>query len=373
MKHTPLLLLAFSLLLGTGCADTTEFTELPPPVRMEPLADVEIRLPLVPVTLPPLVTGLERCFHDGGAFLQVGEIDNDDTTEHGEVTTLAVNENLQVAVGSVDGVVKLWTLDGFVTELNTASFAYGIETSVGVPTDLAFLPGRDGAGMAVVAGDERGLVTSLDVEFSFPNIVGGTEPDTAISAVAVEAIRGLVAHADVSSFGRVTLRDPATGESFGPLETAVEDVRDLAFLEGALVVAGAGEHALEVRSGATGETVGAFVSGEGFAAREIAVAGDVLAAVDDGRVRFFHGADLTAGVAIETPAHRSHSIALGQGGRVAFTLGDEGSLRAWSTENGAELGAVALPDGVSVRTDPAGEIVFTAALDGSVRAFVCER
>lgn len=354
-------LVVSTALLALGCATSHEIVE--PPV---------VEIVTVPATAtfatPP--TTLESCLESGGALTEVASIDNDDVREHGALLTFAVADDRRLAVSSEDGTIKVWTLDGFLNELDPGAFLYGVEVDRPQVADLTFHDGQ------IVAGDVQGLVSMWSTD-GFPEIVGGTDPDVAIVAVAVDSSGGRVAHADERASGNVMVRALADTSTFGPLEITLENVRDLAFLpDGRLLIAGGGSEAgLELRGSEDPTRVEArFAPGlaSGFidelavseGAETLAyVAADAVGVLDDSLNERWR----SEGVGLATT-----SVAISRTGRALFTVGDDGALRVWSGADGATLDTVAIPEPVTVRVDLTGELVVVGSRDGVLRAFQCQ-
>ncbi len=351
-----------TLTLGIGCAapPADAPTDPPPAIELAPLqarAELDLTIPVEPIPTPSQLT---RCLDDGGRLLEVDAIDNDDTAEHGEVVAFDVSDGGRLAVATVDGNIKLWTLAGLEEVLEPGIFAYGVEFGAPVSTDLAFVDER------VVTADAGGLVSMETVWGGF-DVLGGTTPDTPMTAVAVDPAGTLVAHADAGG-GNVLLRDLETRDVRGPLASAIRDVTDLAFLEdGSLLIAGSGDSPRLERWGA-GDGAEAFWDGAD-AIREIAGAAGVVAAAGGEAIQVFDSA-LERRVRIDAIAHGARSVSLTSDGGVVFTVGDEGALRAWSARDGGLLSGFAIEAPVSVRTWE--DLVFVASRDGMLRAFACE-
>jgi len=358
------LLTALPILVALGCGDPHE----PLPLDQEPPTISVVTTPSEAV-FPPLMTSLEGCLIGGGELVEVASVDNNDTREHGGVWTFGIAPDRRIAVASEDGTIKLWTLDGFVEELDPGAFLYGVEVEGSQVTDIAF------RGDYIIAGDVRGVVSAW--RGTSPNIIGGTDPDTSITAVAVDDARGWVAHADQQLGGNVMVRGMDDATNFGPLETDIGTVNDLAFVDGALLVVGRGEHpGMELRDREDPNLVLArFATDRSFnALTEVAVS---------------EGAETIAFVSLETvgvvndslelrwitEAGHSHvpvSVDVAGTGRAIFTAGAEGVLRAWSGVDGTELAAVPVNEPVGVRVDAAGDLVIVGSRDGMLHAFSCE-
>src|SRR5690348_13288986 len=57
-------------------------------------------------------SALDACFARGGHLREVSTIDNVVLTAHGAIHAIDVSSDAQIAVGSEDGSIKLWSVDG---------------------------------------------------------------------------------------------------------------------------------------------------------------------------------------------------------------------------------------------------------------------
>src|SRR5690606_2104978 len=109
--------------------------------------------------------------------------------------------------------------------------------------------------------------------------------------------------------------------------------------------------------------------------RDIALTPDgahVVAAAD-GFIFLLDAADLAAGpiATAELEGVSSRSIAVTPGGAFIATIGDDSTLRLWSTQTLAPAGATASADPAAVAIDASGQRVITASRDSRLRAFGC--
>lgn len=348
--------------LATACATVHDPA---PPIEAPP--EVTVVTTARPEDFPPAMTGLESCLLGGGALVEVASVDNDDTRDHGALWTFAVASDRRIAVAAEDGSIKLWTLDGFLSELDPGAFLYGVEVEGAQVADLAFLDDT------VVAGDVRGVVSAW--RDGFPQVVGGTDPDIGIVAVAVDPERRWVAHADVTAGGNVMIRGVDDARTHGPLATDLVEVADLAFVGGQLLLAGRGEHpGLELRAADDPSAVVARLetdrSFSGITEVAASAGGETIAFVTL-EVVGVAGPDLALRWITEGGhPHTPLAVDVAETGRVIFTVGAEGRLQAWSFD-GAVLGMADVPDPVSVRVDHAGGLAIVGSRDGVLRAFAC--
>jgi WD40 repeat protein len=352
-----------------GCAAAHEPSPIEP-TPTEPTPTEPTPTPVEPVTPvePPPPTSFETCLSEGGQLAEVAAINNNDTAAHGDLLTLAVAPDGTLAVAAADGVLKLWTFQGgFVGALTPGQFLYGVQTSAAAAWDLQIVGGR------VIEGDVSGLVSrwSLDIDTTFPEVIGGTDPDIAITAVALDDARQKLAHADVREGGHVMVRALEGSEVVGPL-ASFTSVRDLAFLsDGALLIAGGAPSApaIERRAAADFTLVDATFTPSGpDALEEIAVANGTVAVVGDGVVAVL---DELLAPRWSNETSGSVSVALSPTGRFVFVAAADGSLRVFDAADGRPLGTIDVIDPVVVRMQPGGDVVIVGARDGAIRAFGC--
>ena len=354
--------LSFVLLLGctNAHAPAPDITE---PIPVEVITAVE-----ADTLFPPEMSSLETCLLAGGALTEVASVNNNDTTEHGSIRTFVIAPDRRIAVASEDGSIKLWTLDGFIETFDPGAFLYGAEVEGSQVADLAFL------GDSVVAGDVRGVVSAW--QSSSPNIIGGTDPDVGITAVAVDEARRWVAHADEQVGGNVMVRAVDEPTTFGPLETTMRQVNDLAFVRGQLLLAGYGElPSLELRAADDPtRVIAAFETDRSFGAlteAAVSAAGQTIAFVSIETLGVVNDALELRWITDGVSAHVPLSVDVTDAGRAVFTVGAEGSLRAWAGLDGAALAMVPVVDPVAVRVDSTGDLVVVGSRDGLLHAFSC--
>gem|GEM_PF-5748945 len=348
--------LAAVLALG-GCARSVE-----PSVEVPP-----------DVVVPGASSLLESCLLGGGELTLRHEVNNNDTSPHGDVVSFTVSGD-RLAVGSADGTIKLWTLDGFVATVASGALTYGPELATTEPRDLTFFDEE------IVSGDARGLVTAFQTTGEM-RVLGGTAPETAIVAIAIAPAtltRGgfptlqsaRLAHADTQAGGNVIVRELDGDVVVGPLATALDSVTDLQFADdGTLLVAGtnASSGGLQRYDVSGARTATAPDAG---AVRAIDTVGALVAAVTDDTLSLYDDA-LSLRGRILAEEHAPLGVALSAHGRIAFTIGADQSLLAWDTETGAVLARIEVPAAVRIDTSPDADTAFVAARDGWLRAYGC--
>lgn len=336
---------------------------------------VEPSVEVPPDVVPGTSSLLESCLLGGGEFTLRHEVNNNDTSPHGDVVSFTVSGE-RLAVGSADGTIKLWTLDGFVATLASGALTYGPELATTEPRDLTFL------GEEIVSGDARGLVTAFQTSGEL-RVLGGTTPDYSIVAVAIGPAVGTgsvrLAHADTSVGGNVLIREVDGDAVVGPLATGLELITDLHFLtDGTLLAAGEGGPSGSLaRYDATGARIAA--SDDTDAIGEFDAAGGVVAAITPSSLDLYDE-DLVRRARIVDGVTSPRSVALSTRGRVAFAIVDYGSsverwdsvtLVAFDTATGAVLAGIDAPAALRIDTTPEADVAFVAARDGWVRAYGC--
>lgn len=362
-----LALLGSAPLMGCSLGVERAPAESPPPAS----PPVEAR-PDVDARPAPVLSLLSSCLERRGAWVEVDRVFNNDTTDHGTLIELAVSPDQRLAAAGADGTVKIWTLEGLVGTVMAAELAYGPELPIAPAADLAFHDGR------VVVADTRGLVTSWTVEGEM-DVLGGTDPDVSMVAVAFDEPRGRLAQADARAHGGVLVRQLGSAAAVvGPLATTLESVSDLVFLaDGRLVLAGrdADGAALEVRDAADPtRTLASLRAGaDGRRVVELAAAADtVVALLDEALLVLGPTLELRHRVTLGDGAY-ARSVTLTEDGRHALVADEAGILRTVETTSG-QLGTpfdTGEPDAVAVRLTPPGELAFVAHRGGNIRALAC--
>lgn len=327
----------------------------------------------IPGTELPSPTPLEACLLEGGSLVEVDAVDNNDSADHGPLATLAVSDHGRIAAAGLDGTIKFWTLDdGLLGTVTAAALTYGPEVTGAQSSDLVF------DGDRVVAGDVRGLVTSWTLDGAM-QILGGTEPDVAITAVDVAA-DGRLAHADSKEGGNVMVRVTDSGDTWGPLDTALFAVNDLRFLpDGRLLLAGSrgGVHtAFELRA-ADDPTriVDAYLPEDGSPVREVAASADggTLAGAGNGFLAVFDG-DLSSPRVQSFDGLSEPSVDVTPSGLVVLTAEADGAIRAFTRDGEdalQELAPATVAAPVVLRVDAAGELVFVGSADAMIHVLAC--
>ena len=369
--------LATLVALGACARSVEPSVDAPPDLVSMPDGGVDAAVVTPPaVVVPGASSLLESCLLGGGELTLRHEVNNNDTSPHGDVVSFAVSGE-RLAAGSADGTIKLWTLDGFVATLASGILTYGPELATTEPRDLTFL------GEEIVSGDARGLVTAFQTSGEM-RVLGGTMPDTAIVAIAIapatltsgstggaDVLHGArLAHADTQVGGNVIVRELDGDLVVGPLATALDSVTDLQFADdGTLLVAGtnASGGGLQ-RYDVSGARIA--TAPDAGAVRAIDTAGALVAAVTEDTLSLYDDA-LSLRGRIRAEEHAPLGVALSARGRIAFTIGADESLLAWDTETGIVLARIEVPAAVHIDTSPDADTAFVAAHDGWLRAYGC--
>jgi len=319
--------------------------------------------PIDPPIDPPVeLSPIERCLTSGGTLQELWATSN----QHGPVTSIAV-EGSTVVLGSADGSVKQWSVDG-----SEPSYGRPFQDDVGVVATAVAFTG-DGS---LVAGDASGKVTAWDLGGVSPVLAMGVG-DRSLVSVAGNASHFAVARGETSF--ELTLIDRMTGAASAPLRTLLWGSTVVAFAPGGLLYTAGhnyGVPSIERRE----LTAPDDVVSEWFDPH-LPIGGNVLAlAVDRAVTTLVAGgsgwvAEFDPRVLTE-PRHfvaTADHVAVGTVllGRDLFaTAGQEGTLRIWS--NTAEpLAMIEVPEPVGVGIDGAGTTLFTSGPDGELHAFGC--
>jgi len=320
-----------------------------------------------------VASALEDCLDEGGHLVTVDTVNNNDVEDHGAISAFAVSPDRTIAAAGTDGTIKFWTLDALVGTVRSAELLYGAEIDAAEASDMQFI------GDHVAAGDLQGLVAEWGAD-GFMRVLGGTDPDTPIVAVAIDAARRFLAHADNRAGGHVMVRAMDGTSVTGPLDTSFALVTDLAFLpSGALLVAGrsaAGAPLVELRAASDFARVETHFERTGAVGTfsEIAASADGsrIAAASGDEIALLDGA-LGSPVVADVAGHGALSVSIGATGRYVLSAGTDGTLRALAAGDGHEAARADVIDPISVRIDPRGELVFVATRGALIHAFACER
>lgn len=313
-----------------------------------------------PIDPPTELSPIERCLTGGGQLQELWATSN----LHGPVTSIAV-EGTTIVLGSADGSVKQWSVDG-------SEPFYGApfldDTGVGVGS-VAFT--GDGS---VVGADANGRVTEWElanVSMKRMTPVG----DAQLVAVASNADFVAVARGELDP--NVTVITRATGAVSEPLPTTLWGAQAVAFAPGGLLFTAGhnyGVPSVERRLTSTpAEAVDVWFDRSKL--------GHILSmAVDPAVTKLVTGGD--GFIAILAPDQLAEPLQYTQVvdhvavgtvllGRDLFaTAGREGALKIWS-KNADLVQSLGIPEPVGIGIDGAGTTLFTSGPDGELHAFGC--
>ena len=330
----------------------------------------------VPIDPP---TALARCAAPAGTIEAAWEVDNvrDPLISQAQFGTT-------ILLGSGDGAVKSWLLDGQGTPSDPA---YGTPfAEEGFPvTALAAAPA--GGMPAFVGLDSYGQARLWSTNgFEIQPALSMTSTPGAY--VATDDQLRWIAGGTADHGGALMIAELATGAIAGPLETPMWNITDAEFGRGGrLVTVGHmyGCPAIEVRDASTPAAVVGYWDGclnggmlSGWL-RAVAVSPDATQAiaVGDGLIMRFDLADVAAGpVDLEQTYTQLDRVEWSAADAVAITLGPDpatggSTLTVWSTADLAVARRTSVPGAIGLTVDPAAGLLVTARADGMVRADRC--
>lgn len=327
-------------------------------------------------------SALDDCLGEGGTLGEISDIDNNVVVAHGDIRSLALSSGGQIAVGSTDGAIKLWSILDPDDPLTTSN-GVGYDAAFGEGTPVFEALGYAPDGAWIVGGNEVGEVSAWSAT-SGENL-GSVQPsELPITSVAVDPSGERVAFSDTSFAGGVRVWNRSSGELSEPLQTELWAVNAVAFVPstGALVLAGDwyGVPMVELRDAANPTlVVGSWMTEISEFTGTIL---DVAITADESRVVFaglsFVGDVELASIGTEEASgrmeigdHLASSLALTPAESYAITAGADGAVRVWdasSLATGVELPIAGL---VGVRTDANTGQIVTAHADGHIRLIGC--
>lgn len=309
---------------------------------------------------PTEPSAIERCLAEGGSLRQLWATSN----QHGPVTSIAVGGST-IVLGSADGSVKQWDVDG-------SSPSYGTpfvdDTGIGVDA-VAFSSDGHVLGVDRSGRFNEWRLSDARAMRTIPIADGPLE------AVAVSE------HAEQAAVARgaeIQTIDRDNGAVSAPLPTTLWGVTSIVYGHGGVMFTAGhsyGVRMIERRAVAEPEDVIERWSDRVIATVQ-AVAIDPyvtrMAAVGTDFVAVLEPKALESGETIvrEVAGHQAVDVAL-LGLHVFATAGQEGTLRLWSATTAEPLAMLEIPEPVGLGVDDRGETVFTAGPDGMLRAFGC--
>ena len=325
---------------------------------------------------------LDDCLDLGGDLEEVSVIDNNVVIAHGEIRSFALSSAGQIAVGSTDGAIKLWSiLDP--NDPTTTGNGVGYDASFGEGTPVFGALAYTADGSWIAGGSEVGEVSVWSTTTG-DNLGAITVGELAITSVAPSPTGDRVAFADASFAGNVRVWNRASGEVSDALVTELWAVNALAWVPstGALVLAGDwyGVPMVELRDAADPTVViGSWLNDIEPVTGTIL---DIALTADESRVVFagngFVGDVDLASLADPEPSgrllpneHLASSVALTPGETYAVSAGDDGMVRVFDRDTLADRVELAVDGLVAVHIDTATDQIVTAHMDGHIRLIRC--
>jgi hypothetical protein len=269
-------------------------------------------------------------------------------------------------LGSQDGSVKQWTVDGDEP-------SYGLPfTRAGAPVAAMALSAEH-----ILAATQQGDVAEwklADASAARTTTIADSELSAlAVSGDATRAVTG-------TTTGQSVMIDRATGATT-PLESTLWGVSSIGFAGGNhLFTAGHwyGAPQIERRAADAPIAVVDEWSDRQRQANVRAIATDVdatlLVAAGDGFVATFAPDQLAAGpLAItELADHAAVGAVVLPGGALFVTAGSEGTLRVWNGKTAALVATLPIAAPIGVAADTEGTRLYTSGPDGRLHAYGCK-
>lgn len=310
---------------------------------------------------PSALSTLERCALDGKPLHEVFSVGN----QHGPVSSIV--GGALIVLGSDDGSVKQWTVDG--DEPN-----YGKPfTTAGAPVKaLAFSSDQH-----ILAANTNGEIAEwklVDATAARTNTIADIMP-TAI-AVSDDAARVMVG----TLTGQTFAVDRATGATT-QLQSTLWGVDAVAFGKtNRLLTAGHfySTPMIERRAADAPTTVVDSWNDKERTGHVRALAFDgeatTIAAAGDHFIAVFASDQLAAGpVAIrEAGEHMAVGATMLPGGALFATAGAEGTVKLWKTASAELVTTLQIPTPIGIASDSAGTRLYTSGPDGRLHAFGCD-
>jgi WD40 repeat protein len=308
---------------------------------------------------PKTLSALERCVVDGGSLKELWSVGN----QHGPVTSIVASS--LVVLGSQDGSVKQWSVDGD-------------EPGYGKPFTTA---GATVAAMAmstehILAVTMNGVVAEwklADASAARTNTIADIVPSAL--ALTDDATRALVGTASGETF----VVERATGATT-QLQSTLWGVHAINVNAANVYTSGHnyGTPQIERRAAAAPtEVVDAWNDLQRNAhVRAVAVDREAkkLVAAADNFVATFAPEQLAAGpLAInDVGEHAPVGAVMLPGGALFVTAGSEGTLKVWDADKATLVATLTIAPPIGVATDTAGTRLYTSGADGRLHAFGCD-
>jgi hypothetical protein len=305
---------------------------------------------------PGTLSALEKCVVDGGSLKELWSVGN----QHGPVTAIVAGS--LVVLGSEDGSVKQWTVDGD-------------EPNYGKPFTTA---GATVAAMAmssehILAVTMQGQVAEwklADASAARTNTIADIVPSAL--ALTTDAAGALVGTASGETFAV----DRATGTTT-QLQSTLWGVHAINVAQHVYTSGhNYGTPQIERRAADAPATVIDMWNEQKRTAHVLSVAVDTkhLVAGGDNFVATFAPDQLAAGpIAITDAAeHEAVGAVLLPGGALFVTAGSEGTLRVWEAQTAKLVAMLPIAAPIGIAADTAGTRLYTSGADGRLHAFGCE-
>lgn len=314
---------------------------------------------------------LDVCLGGGGALAETTRVDNNVLTAHGDVTAVAFAASGQMALGSTDGAIKLWSIRAEAQGTIAPDLDYDAAFGEDAPPARAL---AYGPGAAWIASGRDGGVVELWEPTTGALMDGATWSESAVTALDVAPDGAMLAVAHEGAEMHLW----APGELPGArLDTGLWDTTSVRYLpDGRMVTAG---HfyltpMVELRA-ADGAVVWTWNDElrQGWV-RDVAVSpdGDHLAAAGDEVLLLFDLAagDPSAPLVIEVEGALA-SAAYSPGGEHVVAVDAAGAVRVFDAASGAELTGMPAAGIAAVRAQPAYDQLVAFERGGIVRMLGC--
>jgi WD40 repeat protein len=307
---------------------------------------------------PQNLSTLEKCVVDGGSLKELWSVGN----QHGPVTSIVAGS--LVVLGSADGSVKQWSVDG-------EQPAYGKPfTTAGASVAAMALSAEH-----IIALTMQGEVAEwklADATAARTNTIADIVPSAL--ALSADSTRALVG----TTTGETFLVERTTGTTT-QLQSTLWGVHAITVAPANLYTSGHNYNTpqIERRAADAPATVVDKWNEQQRTAHVLAVATDReathLVAGGDGFVATFAPEQLAAGpLAITDVAeHTAIGAVMLPGGKLFVTAGKEGTLRVWDVETAKSVSTVSIAAPIGIAADSAGTRLFTSGADGRLHAFGC--
>jgi len=301
---------------------------------------------------------LEHCVIEGGSLHEVFSVGN----QHGPVTTIVAGTI--IVLGSQDGSVKQWTVDGDEPD-------YGMPfTTAGSPVAALALGSDD-----VVAATSDGQLAAWKLADA-SSMGSRTIADITPSALSIDASRALIG----TTTGQTFAVDRASGATM-QLQSTLWGVATIEVAAGNRLYTAGHMYGMPQIERRTADAPAAVVEtwldepGAGWV-HAIALDKDAtkLVAVGEGFVAALAPDAIANGpLAIaSTGAHNAVGATLLPGNALVATAGSEGTLQLWKADTAEHVATLVIPAPIGIARDAAGTRLYTSGVDGRLHAFGCD-